>query len=410
MSMMPLLLRMVCLVAAGVAPAAIRGADIRVGIDTSTIAEAIGRAEPGDTIHLEPKVYRECAEFAGIQGSPGKPITLDGHGATLDGSDPLDPADWQEVSPGLFANDSLLPKLNTAIIDRWFFLWDGRANHMGRTAKGKKAPLVRPEELKAGEWTFARDSSREQPSSREIFGTFFLKLAAGQTLDAACIAAPVRSAGVLMRGDNKHLVIRNLTATHAYNDGFNIHGDCRDVVFENIAAIECGDDGISGHETAEYRVDGLVSIGNSTGITDIGEARTRYNRVLIADCLAYDLYFWERGRYQLSNAIIVSSAERPFVVEGRDGHGCTVELDNVLFRRVGPPAPARFMRPVIVKAKRLTMEGIGIEGDADVTLDDSVIDGRPTRPGVRGAEQEELLRIVPRPPASDIPSRRPPRQ
>jgi hypothetical protein len=107
--------------------------------------------------------------------------------------------------------------------------------------------------LQSGDWTFVKDPSHEKPPSKQIYGTFFLQLPARQTLADGKIFAPLRSAGVQMSGDNAHLVIRNLTTTHPYNDGFSIHGDCRDVVFENIRAIECGDNGISAHETAEYR-------------------------------------------------------------------------------------------------------------------------------------------------------------
>jgi len=70
------------------------------------ISPAIKLAQPGDTIHLEPgKVHRGYAGFHGKKGEPGKPITLDGHGATLEGSDPFDPAQWREIAPGLFAAD-----------------------------------------------------------------------------------------------------------------------------------------------------------------------------------------------------------------------------------------------------------------------------------------------------------------
>ena len=74
--------------------------DIHVGKDAPTIHHAIKVAVAGDTIHLEPKVYRDYAGFYLKKGEPGKPITLDGHGATLEGSDPIDPAKWREVSPG----------------------------------------------------------------------------------------------------------------------------------------------------------------------------------------------------------------------------------------------------------------------------------------------------------------------
>jgi hypothetical protein len=359
--------------------------DIHVGKDAPTIHNAIKIAVAGDTIHLEPKVYRDYAGFYGKKGEPGNPVTLDGHGATLEGSDPVDPAKWREVSPGLFANDDLLPDLSDAVIGRWFFLFDGKMQHMGRTSKGRQAPLKTPNELQAGEWTFVRDPSREKPPSKAIFGTFYLKVAAGQTLAEAKVFAPVRSAGVQMSGDNAHLVIKNLTATHPYNDGFNIHGDCRDVVFENIRAIECGDDGISAHETAEYRVDGFVSIGNSTGICDTVAAKTSYNRVFITDCIGYDLFFLDHGRYKLTNAVIFSKAQNPFTVTGREDKHCELEIDNVLFRRLVEPRTAQITKTAVVRAKRLTMENITFDGRGEVKIENPA----------EGADWAELMKLVP---------------
>jgi hypothetical protein len=360
------------LVALGVAD---RSADLRVGADVPTIREAIKRAQPGDTIHLQPIVYRDYAGFYGKKGEPGKPITLDGHGATLEGSDPIDPAQWKEVAPGLFAHDHLLPRNDTAIMGRWFFLWNGRMNHMGRTSKGRQEPFKKPEDLQPNEWTFVRDPAREQPPSSRIDGTFYLKLPPGRKLAEARISAPLRSAGVQLSGDNAHLVIRNLTATHPYNDGFNIHGDCRDVVFENIRAIECGDDGISAHESAEYRVDGLISMGNSTGITDTVAARTSYNRVFLADNLGYDLFFLDNGRYRLTNAIVLSTAQNPFSLTGREDGRAELDIDNVLIRRLGGhSSPAQVAKTAALRARRLTLQNLPFEPKGEVHLDHCVLD------------------------------------
>ena len=374
-------------------PPAQRGRDIRVGTDVKTIHEAIKLAQPGDTIHLQPIVYRDYAGFYGKKGAPGKPITLDGHGATLEGSDPIDPAKWREVSPGLFANDELLPRLDDAVLVRWFFLWDGKMNLMGRTSKGRSAPFKKPEELQPGEWTFVKGPPRADAKPRQIFGTFFLKLPPGQTLADARIAAPMRSAGVQMSGDNAHLVIRNLTATHPYNDGFNIHGDCRDVVFENIRAIECGDDGVSAHESAEYRVDGLVSIGNSTGITDTVAAHTSYNRVFIADCHGYDLFFLDNGRYKLTNAVVLSSAQNPFVLTGREDEHCEMILENVLIRRTGPAKSAEVTKTAALDAKRVTFENLGLAVRGEVKFENCIINGKPMPEGspATGADRAKLI-------------------
>ena len=357
--------------------------DIHVGKEAPTIHAAIKMAVAGDTIHLEPKVYRDYAGFYMKKGEPGKPITLDGHGATLEGSDPIDPAKWREVSPGVFANDDLLPGLSDAAIGRWFFLFDGKMQLMGRTSKGRSAALKKPEELQAGEWTFVKDPSREKPPSKAIYGTFYLKLGAGQTLADAKIFAPMHSAGVQFGGDNAHLVIKNLTATHPYNDGFNVHGDCRDVVFENIRAIECGDDGISAHESAQYRVNGFVSIGNSTGICDTGTAQTSYNRVFIAECIGFDLYFLDNGRYKLTNAVIFSKAQNPFTVTSREDQHCELEIDNVLFRRLVEPRKALIAKTALVRAKRLTLENITFDARGELQHEGA-------------ADVAELMKLVPK--------------
>ncbi len=376
----------------------LHGRDIHVGQDAPTIHAAIKAAQPGDTIHLEPKVYRDYAGFYGKEGAPGKPITLDGHGATLEGSDPIDPAQWPEISPGLFANDSLLPQLNDAMIGRWFFLFDGKMQLMGRTSKGASAPLKQPEDLQPGEWTFVKDPTRAKPPSLAIFGTFYLRLPAGQLLADARIFAPVRSAGVQFGGDNAHLVIKNLTATHPYNDGFNIHGDCRDVRFENIRAIECGDDGISAHESAQYTVDGFVSIGNSTGICDTGTAQTSYNNVFIERCIGFDLYFLDNGRYRITNAVVFSSALNPFMVTSRADQHCELEVDNLLFRRVSTPKGAanavNIAANTTLQATRMTLEKISLDlrGQGEFT---NCILNQPTPPGITGADVTQLMKLVP---------------
>jgi hypothetical protein len=346
-----------------------------------TIARGLFLAKPGDTIHLAPVVFKEAAVFYKRFGEPGKPITLDGHGATLDGGEPIDPAAWTEISPGLFRNDQMLPRLDDGLVGRWFFLWDGKMNHMGRTSKGTSAPLKKPEDLQAGEWTFVKDESRKLPNSLQIFGAFYLKLPPGQKLANARIVMPVRSAGVQFGGDNRHLVIRNLTATHVYNDGFNIHGHCEDVLFENIRAIECGDDGISAHETAQYRVEGFVSIGNSTGICDTGASVTSYNRVFIKDCLGHDLYFLDNGRYTVTNAVVLSSAGRPLAIVGRENldRPCSVRLENVLIHRTGPPQEVRIAKYTEVDVRRTTFQNVNFQATGGkITLEDCVIRGVPT--------------------------------
>jgi hypothetical protein len=372
--------------------------DLRVGIDPTipTIAHAIKAAEPGDTIHLEPKIYHDYAGFYGKTGEPGKPITLDGHGATLAGADPLDPGGWTEVSPGLFANATLLPRFDAAMLARWFFVWDGAVNRMGQASKGKSAPLKAPEELAPGEWTFVRDTSRDQPESTQIFGTFFLKIIPGKALADESIFVPVRSAGVQFSGNNAHLVIRNLKAQHPYNDGFNIHGDCRDVVFENISAIGCGDDGISAHESAQYLVKGFVSIGNSTGICDTGTAETSYEGVFISDCVSVDLYFLDEGCYSLKDAVVHSSAQQSLIVTGRANGNCHLSMENVHLRRLVEPRVGQVAVRAILTGKNCTFENFELRLLGKATFENCLLNGVPSEEGATGADLESLKAVVPK--------------
>jgi len=318
--------------------------DPKIGNDASdgltkpvkTIARGLKLAQAGDTVHLTPDIYRESAVFYNRSGEPGNPITLDGHGAVLEGSDSLKASDWQETAPGLFRNDNLL-RTDEAILQRWFFLFDGKMNHMGRTSKGTRAALKMPEDLQVAEWTFLKDPSRAVAGSQQVFGAFYIKLEPGSKLEDARIAVPMRSAGLQFSGKNSHIVIRNIAATHVYNDGINVHGTTRDCRFENISSIDCGDDGFSAHEDAECEIDGFTSIGNSTGLCDTAESRTHYRNVFIKDCLAYDVFFVSHGDHSIENAIVESSALRAVSV-GRDAAKdgiCTVRLKNMMIRRVG---------------------------------------------------------------------------
>ena len=188
-------------------------------------------------------------------GEPGRPIIVGGHGLTLEGRDPLRIDEWREVSPGLCKCAALFDKvfrLDMAVIDRWFLVFDGRMQLMNRSSKGPPQPLKQSDQLLPGEWTFVKDEVRspvfDKAKYREqIDGDFFIRLALGGPLADARISAPIRSSGVTLGGDSSHVVVKNLTSTPVYNDGFIIHGKTRECLFVNIAAIKCGDDGCNVH-------------------------------------------------------------------------------------------------------------------------------------------------------------------
>ncbi len=337
-----------------------------------TIHRAVRNAQPGDTVHLAPldEPYHESAVFHDRICPADKPITLDGHGATISGAERMDLATWEQVAPGRFRKVGLM-RMDSAILGRWFFRIDGRMQHMGRTSKGPSAKLKQPAELQPGEWTFV-----------EAEDAFYVQLAPAKKPSDYVVEAPMRSAGVQVSGRNENIIIRNLNTQHVYNDGFNIHGYCRGVVFENVSAVECGDDGISAHDDCRIRVDGFTSIGNSTGFCHTNDSHSDSNRVLIRDCLGFDVFVLDTGRHTLSNSIVYSSAAQSVVVTGpragKDGvvppGRCTLELDNTAVVRRGQNPSLRLASGSIIHARRSVIAGFRIDVSSDeLSLNECII-------------------------------------
>jgi len=259
-----------------------RGSDAHPGTQESsfkTTAKAIKTAQPGDTVVIA-KVDFPIHEMLTIQnksGVPGLPITIDGQGNLFTGCDPIKPEDWLEVRPGVYRNDHLVPGLkvgskgNAATSQRYFMVWDGAQNRMGRSSKGSQTPFVALDQLKPGEWTYVES---------EI--AFYIAIDPAKKLADYKIEAPIRQNGVSISGTCTHWVLRNINTTHVINDGFNIHGHTEDFVFENITSTECGDDGLSAHERCEVTVHGFVSRRNSTGIAH-GDAVSSTNDHLVLE-------------------------------------------------------------------------------------------------------------------------------
>jgi hypothetical protein len=347
------------------------GLDTHDGITqpVKTIARGVRLAQPGDTLNLAPGLYHESLDLSLKMGEPDKPITVDGHGAVLDGSEPVRAAEWESLGQGLYRKIKIIASMNPAVVGRWFFLWDGKMNHMGRTSKGPSAALKKPEDLIPDEWTYVAEEN-----------AFYLKLPEGQDLDTANIRYPARSNGVIFAGKGAHVTVRNVTSTHVWNDGFNVHGAQRSLRFENIAAIECGDDGFSAHEDAQCEIDGFVSMGNSTGLCDVGESVTHYRNVFIKDCIGHDVFFIGLD-HSLENAVVESRASSAFSFDGGrlpEGKTANLRVKNLHLRRTGDGIKEiRLGSRGKFEADRCTFEGLNVTATpgASVRFQSSVITG-----------------------------------
>ncbi len=340
-----------------------------------TVAMAIKRAAAGDVIHLvhHDRPWEDLPFFHDKSGEPGKPIVLDGHGAVLTGAVPLDPAQWKPHGEGLFSCNDLLPRPDPAIIARFFFLFDGRMNRMGRSLKGPKEPWKAPGELEPGEWCWIEDEQ-----------AFYLRIPPGMNLAEAKVEAPLKSNGVAIAGDCNHLVIRNVTSTHVYNDGFNIHGRTRDVRFENVKAIECGDDGISAHGDCRIIIDGMLSTGNSTGVCHVNDSHSVASRMTIQANHGHEYFVLDTGRHELRDSVIRADAAQSVTANGarEEGGGqCELILANVRIEGTGQSDVIKANRRSLVTFDKVTVAGglsLSVAGDA-FTLRESLITGTGER-------------------------------
>lgn len=382
------------------------GTDVNSGLREDqpfkTIQHALGLVKPGDTIHLARTdvPYHESIEIrTGLSGTRAKPIIIDGHGATLSGCTTIRPEDWTRVGPGLYRNDRLLPDLfprekpvNEPLLRRFFFVVNGRINRMGRSGKGDCPPLPKLAALQPGDWTYDEEEM-----------AFYLRIDPARTLADERIEYPDLINGVKTSdGQCEHLIIRNLTATHFHNDGFNINGATLHTRFENIQAIECGDDGISAHAASDIEVDGFVSRGNSTGFCHVQGASSSSRNVVLEDNHGFELLVLGRGTHELKQSVIRPNHGQIRVVrvssEGAEpGKGCTLLMEDVqveadlaaaAMQQMKQPNPEHELTVEVLgksdlHARKVTLSSVGLtsrwsspSGPASVKLFDSVIGGK----------------------------------
>ena len=290
--------------------------DVRGGADGNpgtqeapfrTTARGIRAAQAGDTVVILKVDFpiRESLVIQNKSGEAGRPITVDGQGNMFTGSDPLKPEDWTEIRPGVYRNDHLLrdlkpgAKSNAPTIQRYFMVWDGKPNRMGRSSKGHLPPLVSPELLQPGQWTYV-----------DAEAAFYIAIEPGKKLEDYKIEPAIRQNGVGIGGTCLHWILRNINTEHVINDGFNIHGHTEDFVFENITSTECGDDGISAHEDCDIVIHGFVSRRNSTGMahgSPDSPVTSTSDHLVLEDNYAYNLLLGN-GNHVISESTISAMA------------------------------------------------------------------------------------------------------
>lgn len=397
----------------------------KAGGPVKSIARAVALAGPGDTIHLtfSDIPYAEEILLRNKSGEPGRPITVDGHGATLDGSEACPADEWKKDKNGLWrlegavslggliVDDRLIPerKLGRELQpgefcfensqfenDVLFFRPPGNrpANEFSVTVMGDDArPLVLdPRKWKGGpvfrsalkrsdrpvrvlvdgaEAVLLRAKDQLQPGQWCMEGgDLFFRPPEGREPSTLSVRRIVRKTGVSLSGNSRHIVIRNLNVRFVGNDAYNIHGVVADAAFLNCNARDCFDEGFSAHDHTETVLDGAVFERCDNGVFNVNEGGWSVTRNLVVrDCRAYGFGVAvtdSSARHWLHNAVLENS---PVPLVGRN-----LDVDNVKISNAG--------------SARITVAGPFSLTRASVTSDATTVEFLP------GIEPVRLARSV----------------
>ena len=176
--------------------------DDATGTPFRTISKALAAMKEGDTLHLAKATYRESIVIE--RGG----ITIDGHGATLTGLDPLDKAAFVLYAPGVYKvrlPDHAEPRPR-AVLD-------------GESLLGESVL----EEIHEGQYVWQREM-------------LYVALPEGKTWDKVVLHVRTRRDGLVVKGVS-NVVVRNLIAEQWEGDAFRVEGKAEGVRFENCAGL-----------------------------------------------------------------------------------------------------------------------------------------------------------------------------
>ncbi len=352
-----------------------------------SIAKAVAKAGPGDTIHLEPtgQDYHEEILFKDKGGDPGRPITVDGHGVTLNGAEPCPPGAWKkadgklwclegissrnalgvedrivlerklapELAPGQFCFESTQFESNILFIkapaDRSpkdcavQVVWaDGEKldldPNLWKIGSASRYKLSRPERplrvlLDGVEAPFPKAKDRLEAGQWCMDGKdLFYYPPADKKPSEMNIRTILRGTGVSLAGKLGHVVIKNLNVRLIWNDAFNVHGEVVDATFLNCNASDCFDEGFSAHDRCETVLDGAVFERCDNGVFNVNEGGWSVTRNLtVRESRHYGFGVAvtdSEARHWLSNAVLENN---PTPIFGR-----YLEADNVLVNGTVP--------------------------------------------------------------------------
>lgn len=226
-------------------------------------------------------------------GTPENPAVFDGKGMVIDLGEDVSAAAW-EISGDVWTLRSL-PENRTPILAGQYaalFLDEQpisvpRNLALEATRPDRKSRCyLSPGELKPGQAGFDEE------------GALYFRWPTGKTPGKSRIILPPREGVSAVTIACSHVIVRNITARYAANDGFNIHGRWVGVVLEDVKALSNADEGISAHDTVEMTVRRAEIAWNgsvSGGVADVNQCETSYEDCVVHDNTGAAFYFSGRS-------------------------------------------------------------------------------------------------------------------
>ena len=186
----------------------------------------------------------------------------------------------------------------------------------------KERCYIAPSLLKPGQMGYAED------------GSIYFRWPAHKMPSNAKIILPPKAGTSAVTVACSHITIRNITAKHAANDGFNIHGSWTGIRLENVRAISNADEGISAHDDVEMEVIGAEVSWNGSaagGVADVNRSVTRYRNCEVHHNLGAAFYF--SGRSHTVSDTTIHHQSKDFIIH----QGSAFRSDRVDWQKSREP-------------------------------------------------------------------------
>jgi hypothetical protein len=172
-------------------------------------------------------------------GVPNQPFIVNGNGATLDGSELVDPTAWEHLGGGLWILEP--------VRKGWFVLVRGREAGLSETVPETPAPQEGAHPNPSpGHWTAWR-------------GAIYYRALPDEIPPFEPYRIATREAGLFLYGV-RHAIIRDLRLRHFRLDGVNAHDQAYDVLIEGVVVEHNGRSGffIGGSSNVTIRDGGTL--------------------------------------------------------------------------------------------------------------------------------------------------------